>query len=556
MEKLKKIANKELLIDLISYSKGYRKQVFVVTLLKTINSLASIAIALTMKNIIDAAIDKNLDIVSRFGILVVIALIGKLILSKFTGVYTINFSETMYNNLQYKAIQNYYKNTWLFMNQYNTGDLLTRSSNDVSKIVGIYASTLPNIITLLTQLIVAFLVLSRYDPLIALIAFIISPATFLISYLLGNKLKQYQADILTAKSELSSFKNESIKNMDLIQAFNAEDQTFIKLKYFQDTKKGLIIKKSIVSAVAKGIIDLGFTFGFLAAVLIGAYKLYNGEISFGTFTAFSQLVSFIQSPIQGLAKTLPSTITVLSAVERLSEFNQFTQTKMQEKSNKETKINHLIFENVSFTYDDNQYILVAIDLSINFEETVALIGKSGQGKTTFLRLIMAMIQPTHGSVQLATNIGNLRISQNTRDLFSYVPQKNRLFSGSIYENLLVANPNATVKEVDTALEVACCKEFIDQLPHKLETSVNDRQHGLSEGQIQRICIARALVHNTPYIILDEATSALDEETEKIILNNISQLLNKSIIIVTHKSSVLEYCDSVYKISSKKITKVS
>ena len=555
LSKLHKFKNKDLLTALKGYSKGYERNILYLTFLKSIISLSAIIIALLTKNIVDSAIERDLNTTFKLGIIVVLFLMFRLFLSKYTGVYSIRISETMFNDLQYRTIESYYNNQWLFMSKYKTGDLLTRSGNDVSKLTGIYLNTIPNIISLLIQLIVAYIILSRYDTLIAFIAFILGPATFIISWVLGHKLKELQEEILTSVSELNSYINESIKNMDIIQAFNIKKDAQTKLKYHQDNKKKIVFKKALFSAIAKGVIDLGFTFGFLGATLIGAFKLYNGLITFGTFTAFSQLVSYIQSPIYGLSRTLPSIISVLSSVERIIEFNDYETLDPEILIDKET-ITSLSFNEVSFQYVDNEKIIDNITFNIPTDKVVGLIGTSGEGKTTLLRLIMSLIKPSTGNIEIRTSNGKHNISESTREYFSYVPQKNSLFSGTILDNLLLVNSKATQEEIDQVLKISCCYDFIDKLPNKLESNINDRVNGLSEGQTQRVCIARALLKDAPFIVLDEATSALDIDTEKQILYNIAHSVpKKSLIIVTHKERILTYCDSVYQLNKKKITKV-
>jgi len=557
-EKFIHISNKELLKHLFSYSKGYRLKILFLTLLRAINSLATIGIALLTKDIIDSAINHELSTAYTLGAIIIIGLILKLILSKYTSVYSTKVGEIMHNELQYKVIQSFYNNQWLFMSQFKTGDLITRATNDVSKVKRIFLSTFPSIVSLLTQLITAFIILSSYDRLIAFIAFILGPTTVSISWILGHKLKALQYEIQDSISELKSYITESIQNIDLIQSFDIKEASLNKLNQYQILKRKLVFKKAIFSAIAKGLIDFGFTIGFLGAILLGAYKLYKGEISFGTFTAFSQLVTHIQSPIYGLSKKLPSILTVLSSVERIVVFDSLDKaTSNSTDSIIDKDLLNLNFKNVSFAYKEDFNIIDDINLSINTGEKIALVGTSGEGKTTILRLIMALLEPTQGQIILSSKSKIMPISSETRKYFSYVPQKNSLFFGTIQENLLLANNNAEYITLINALKTACIFDYISTLPDGINTIIGERLGGLSEGQAQRICIARALIHNTPFLILDEATSALDIETEKNIIANISKYYaDKTLIVVTHKTEILNYCDQVYQLNSKKITKVN
>lgn len=549
--------NKKELKTLFNLTEHYKLKIIYITILRAVNSISTIGVALITKNMVDASINQNIDDAIRLGVFAFILLLLKLVLSKYTTVYTRIVKEKLYNELQLKIISNYYNNSWLFMNKFKTGDLITRATNDISKITRILLRTFPKIISLFIQLITAFIILSTYDRLIASLAFIIGPATISCSWFLGHKLKTMQKEIQEAISELNSFTTETIQNMDLIHSFNIKSRTLNTLSKFQIEKQKLIRKKVIFSAVTKGVVELGFTLGYLGAILIGAYKLYQSEITFGTFVAFSQLVTHIQNPIFNLSKSIPSVITVLSSIERINDFILPVIPNSSIDNKLEVEWDSLEFDSVSFGYSDKKLILDKINLKIEKNETIAIIGKSGEGKTTVLRLIMSMVPPSSGSVYLHNNKTKKIIDSETQKYFSYVPQSNSLFSGSILSNLQLANPEVSIDQINEALKATCIYDYISTLPDGLETNVGERLGGLSEGQAQRICIARALIHDTPFLILDEATSALDMSTEKEIINNISKIFtDKSVIIVTHKTEILNHCDKIYTIQNKKVVQIN
>lgn len=496
------------------------------------------------KYIIDAAVDHQLEQLKYWAIVLVIILIAKLLITRYTSVISTRTKIDMKNKYQKEIIESYFYSDWLMINQYKTGDLIFRATSDLSNILGILLGTIPGFIALVIQLITAYILLSNYSRSIASIAFIIGPATFVISWGIGYRLKALQKDILEATSEVRSFINENIQNNELIKTYQIEDEQISKLGHLQQIKKDLTMKKTYFKVISKGIIELGFKLGFLGATLIGAYKLYLGEISFGTFTAFSQLVAHIQSPMYGLTKTLPSFLAVLSSIERINEVTGGTY-KFNKKKN--IVFDSLHLENVSFGYQPKHKVINNFNYEINIGDKIAIIGPSGKGKTTLIRLLLSLVTPDEGSIYFNNN-KNIKCSQNTRNLFSYIPQHNTLFTGSIIDNLKLANENASEDDIVNALKTACIYDHIMTLEDGLETLVGERLRGLSEGQAQRICIARALVHNTPILILDEATSALDQETEIEIIKNIEKYYkNKTIVAVTHRKEILSICNKQLKI---------
>ena len=541
---------------MFSYSKGFRKKIVFLTILKTISSLITIALALVVKSIIDAAINQNLRDVKILGFLVVMTLVFKLFLSKFTSVYKRNTSEALHNKLQFQTIASYYNNQWLYIDGFKTGDLITRATNDISQIVSALLGIFPSVFSLLVQLATAFYILSSYDWLIAFVAFILGPLTIIISWLIGHKLKALQHEVQTSVSDLRSNITESVQNIELIKTYNIESNRLDALSVFQDIKKALIYKKSIYKAIATGMVDLGYTFGYLGAILIGAFKLYNKEISFGTFTAFSQLVTHIQNPMYGITKTIPSLLTVLSSVERISEFK--VHHHLKEEDTPFDTIEAIEFDLVSFAYKERKKVLDDLSFTINKGEKIGLKGPSGEGKTTILRLLLGLIEPNQGKILIHYKDQDSEIlNSNISNIFSYVPQKNSLFSGTILDNLKLGNNDASQDDIDKALKTAQIDTFINDLPHGLNTHVGERLRGLSEGQAQRICIARALLHQAPFLILDEATSALDVETERKIVASIKEnYTHKGLIAVTHRTQILNICDHIYEYKNFNLKKIN
>lgn len=443
------------------------------------------------------------------------------------------------------------------MSGYKSGDLLTRLTADVLRIVEIWLTVIPSILALFIQLITAYFVLSRYDSLLAFLAFIVGPVTFIPSIVIGRKLKKIQHFIQHSESALSSFINESIQNLVIIKAFNLKKENINQIGRHQEERRAFVFRKNLISAQANFILGLGYQIGFFGALAFGAFRLAAGAISFGTFTAFLQLVSQIQAPIDNLARLIPQIITALASVERLEEIREIPEEDREiseEIDNGQKYPEELFLDNICFEYNKNTPILDNLTLRIPRGEKIALMGSSGEGKTTLARVLLGLITPQSGRITLTFRDRSvLPVTPATREYFAYVPQNNALFSGSIGYNLKMADKDVSGEDIHTALSASCALQFIAELPLGLDTIVGEKGIGLSEGQIQRICIARALLRKAPFLILDEATSALDAESESSIIHGLlTHYSNTTIIVITHRDSILKHCDTVYALKNGKL----
>lgn len=535
---------------LASYSKNYKKQILFITFVRILTSIITIGIAISVKYTVDAAVGKDLDTAIKFGSIVIFIMLFQLIISRLFTIYSVKVRAEFHNEIQLKILNNYLNKPYLEINHYKTGDLMTRATNDVSKIVDIWLSSIPGLISLIIQLITAYIILSQYNQSIAVLAFLVAPVTIVFSWFIGHRMKQMQLMIQEAISELRSYVNETLQNIEIIKTYSIKDRTIDNIEELQIYKRKLSIKKAIYKSLSKGIIEFGFLIGYLGATILGAYKLYIGEISFGTFTAFAQLVALIQGPIYSLTSTLPTFITVLSSVERLFPFKE--TVKRDRLSIDETEFDGLRFENVTFGYNKEK-VLENLNVEIKKGDKIAVVGPSGIGKTTFIRLMLGLIKPDQGQILVHTSTKDVHLHTEFNNIFSYVPQKNTLFSGTIISNLRLANETLNENEIIKALKASEIYDHIKNLEDGLQTYVGERLEGLSEGQAQRICIARALIHPSSLMILDEATSALDYETEKKIIKNITlDYPDKTIVTITHRDTILDICNRIIKIKDKKI----
>ena len=300
------------------------------------------------------------------------------------------------------------------------------------------------------------------------------------------------------------------------------------------------MKRRTLSIFANAGFSFVFQAGYLFAMVWGARGIYLGIMTYGTLTAILQLVNQIQQPFANLSGLLPMFYGVLASAERIIELENLPEEKPSERKLNYNDFKEISVKNMSFSYGEN-HVLNDVNIEIEKGDFVSLTGLSGGGKSTLFLLLLGAYQPTEGTITFDTADDKYHCGQETRRLFAYVPQGNFLFSGTVEENIRMLNENASTEDVIAAAKVACAYDFIQDFPDKFETKIGEKGFGISEGQAQRIAIARAILSNAPILLLDEATSALDEETEARLLANIADLKNRTCLIVTHRPAALSIC---------------
>lgn len=328
-----------------------------------------------------------------------------------------------------------------------------------------------------------------------------------------------------------------------------EQHSSNRLNNLQENRTKLVIERNKISVTASSILSLGYYLGFILSFAWGAYKLSLGLITFGTLTIFFQLVGQVQGPFVSIVKSIPSLIAMEGSAARLMELENIPQEKIIRNSLPIRQAG-IEFSEIAFQYEKDRVILKNINAKIKPGEIVSIIGPSGEGKTTLVRLVLSLLEQNQGSINLVDIDKKYQLNALCRDMISYVPQGNTLFSGSIYENIIVGKPTATDEEVIQVIKDTCCFEFVSALKDGIHTVIGEKGLGLSEGQAQRLTIARALLRNAPILILDEATSALDEETELKILNVIkAKDPRPTCLLITHRPTVYNLTDRVLRLKN-------
>ena len=451
------------------------------------------------------------------------------------------------NKMQRRTYMHLLSAKWSGLEQFHSGDVLNRIEKDVTQIISFLTESIPNFITAVVQFTGAFLFLFIMDRTLAVAIVVILPFFLCLSRFYVSKMRTFSRAIRTTDSSIQATIQESLQHNIVIKALARLSLFEQRLSSLQQLLQSQIKQRTKFSSTSAAIMQVGFSAGYLFAFLWGAGRLQNNLITYGTLIAFVQLVGQIQAPLRNLTGYIPLLITTLTSAERVLDLH-LVESENNNTQNCTTNNNStpptIEIRNLNYQYDNHRQIIHNLNFDFPAGSATAIVGETGAGKTTLIRLLLGLIQPNNGTITLTpanATTTPLLVSPSTRPLFCYVPQGNTLFSGTIYNNLLLGNPNATENQMNQALKVACA-DFVFSLPNGIHTICGEQGYGLSEGQAQRICIARALLQQGPILLLDEATSALDAQTEQQVLLGIRQhCTNKTLIIVSHHQTVINLC---------------
>lgn len=455
------------------------------------------------------------------------------------------------NRMQQRLLARLLRSEWRGREAMHSGDIINRLEQDVKTIVTFLTETLPSTISTITMFVGAFIYLLQMDTWLAITTVAILPIFISVSRIYVAYMRKYNRKVRDTDSLIQSLLTETMQQRTLVKTMEADQQMLSRLDKTQQTLRNWVRRRTVFSVGSNFFLNIGFSIGFLIAFLWGALRLHAGTLTFGGMTAFLQLVNRIQGPARDLARLVPTFVSVFTAAERLMELEE-TPEEQQGPSQLLPGPCGIRFEQVSFSYDASAQPIMS-NFSIDFKpgSCTAIMGETGSGKTTLIRLLLALVKPQEGKIIIYSGNGDgttaaFTLSNLHRCNFVYVPQGNTLLSGTLRENLLLGNPKATDEEMHHALRMACA-DFVEALPNGLDTCFSEQGGGLSEGQAQRISIARALLRPGSILLLDEATSALDAETERKVLENILQGQQRTVIFVTHRAAVVDYCDQVVNV---------
>lgn len=450
------------------------------------------------------------------------------------------------NRMQQRMLDRILRSEWHGKESLHSGDVLNRLEIDVGNLVNFLTEVIPNTLSVVALFIGAFWYLFAMDSTLALITVGIVPVFIVLSKVYIGRMRKLNRDVRNSDSQVQSVLQETIQNRMLIKTLEGEGSMVDRLETTQGVLRHRVVKRTMFSVVSNFILNFGFALGYLVAFLWAAVRLADHTLTFGGMTAFLQLVNRIQSPARNLTKLVPAFVSVFTAAERLMELEDNPLDEQGAPIELKGPCG-VRFQGVSYRYDDVEGdVISGLDFDFPPGSCTAVLGETGSGKTTLVRMILALIAPQQGRVEIYNERKSRRLTPRLRCNFVYVPQGNTLMSGTIRDNLRLGRLDATDEEMEQALRRSCA-DFVMDLPEGLDTICSEQGGGLSEGQAQRIAIARALLRDRSVMLFDEATSALDPETERQLLQNLLADHDKTVIFVTHRPAVVDYCDQTLKI---------
>ena len=548
-----------------SYMKRYWFLIGTYTLLGASGSFLTLGTSMVSRDLVDAITGQN-----SLGIVRVVALyvgvgVSQLFINAFKTRLSLRISMKVNNEIRIDIFSQILQTDWEELSKYRTGDLMYRINGDAAMVSSNILTYLPNVVSILISFGGAFIVMVQNDIIMALIALAGAPISFMSTRFSMRKMRDFQRKQMELQSHKTSFNQETLQNMQMIKAFGLVDYFIKQYKDVQDQSIDYAMLQNKFQS--KMTILTGFIGQLIGYACYGfaAYRLWQGDISYGTMTLYVSMSSSLRGSFSSVLNLLPTAMRAGISAGRIMEIIQLPRESLEDEQEakkllakaKDVGIT-VEMKDVSFRYGDNPYVYQNANMIASSGEIIGLIGPSGQGKTTTLRILLGLYHPKAGAVTVSNpGYETIPISSGTRCLFSYIPQGNTLFSGTIADNMKMLRPDASDEEIIEVLKTACAWEFVTQLEKGIHTEVSEGGNRFSEGQKQRLSIARALMAKAPVLLLDEATSALDMVSERKVLKNILRRDPLQTIIVTaHRPSVLSICDRVYKIQEGRIDEVN
>ncbi len=523
------------------------------TLVGTIISMMGVVFAFLSKRVLDVAtgqaegnlLTEGLLLFGFLAIQLLLDVVMSMLEVRVSGRFQIREKTNLFNIIM--------KKNYMQISGYHSGELLNRINSDVNVVTTGLIQMLPNLFFYVTKIIFSFCALYVLDRTFAFLCLLVGPLIFVTACVYRKYMKKLHKEHQEADGRVKSFMQETLKNILVIKSFGCGEAAADKSRNLQFKLFKLSLKRNRISILAHVFFYVGLTAGYYIALAWGAYKISKGLMTFGTLTALLQLVGQIQSPFQGISSLLPQYYAMQASGERLAEIEDLPEdTATAFVEGLEKNWSSIELSGVDFAYQTDK-VLDTVSLTVNQGEFIVITGTSGTGKSTLLKLMLGILPPNAGKASVTLKNGMvLPLEQAAKQLFSYVPQGNLIVSGSIRENLAFFKTNVSEGDMIEAAKTAQIWDYISELPDGLDTVLGEGGLGLSEGQIQRLAVARAVLHNSPVLLLDEATSALDEQTELAILQALKERQDKTCILVSHKKAALDFCDTVFHFEGNQI----
>lgn len=525
-------------------------------LCNALGSVCGVSLAVFAKLIIDFAQKGDRQSLVKYAALLFAVIVLQIALKLLGKAIEVRASGKIEMRIKTELFSDILKKDYLKISEYHSGELMTRLTSDVNVVSQAITSIVPNVVSMVTRLLCAFAVLFYLDKMFAFLFLAAGIALFVFTRIFRGSMKKLHHRVQETDGKVRAFMQETIESLLVIKIFGVNRKMREKSEALQLDNFEAKVKKNRWSIFANLGFSAAFSMGYLFGLVWSGLKLCAGSISFGTLTAIMQLIGQVQTPFTSLSGIVPQYYSMLASAERIMEIEELEGSRAKNDSSVDTlkiyeKLESICFKDVSFSYDRDT-VLDKVGFEINKNDFVVISGISGIGKSTLFKLLVGVIPPDEGEIYFGSDKKIYPVDKYTRPMFAYVPQGNMLFSGTIRDNIKFINESASDEEVMRAAEISCAADFINELPKGLDTVLLESGHGLSEGQVQRLAIARAILTHAPIMLFDEATSALDEGTEKQLLDNIKALKEKTCIIISHKAAAYEICNKELKIEDKKV----
>ncbi len=535
---------------IFNYSRKYKKAIIFYVFLGILSTTMGLVSSVASKYLIDIITGFDRARLSTMIAIMVGSAVFNLTFSSFINRLSTKLSVYINNDIQSDIFDQIMDADWLAMNAFSNGDVLNRFNTDVNTVADNAVSWLPTIIIALYNFLATFVVLLYYDMIMAMLAMLSAPFLVVASQYLIKKQREYGKKVRAMNSEMMTFEIEAFYNFDTIKSFGITKMYSKKMRQWQMKYRKLRLQYNLFTIETNILLSvLSYIIQFIAFGY-ALYLLWNHSITYGTMVLFLEQRTNLSNAFNKILSIIPAFLNSSISAHRIRELTQLPKEehKANSFSMENTKGYTVSMDHVDFAYEPGKTVITDSQFIAKPGEIVALVGPSGGGKTTMIRLILGLVHPQNGQVTISSETTVKQASADLRSLFAYVPQGNTILSGTIRDNLLMVKENATDQQMIEALQIACAWDFVQKKEEGLDAKVGERGKGLSEGQAQRIAIARAVLRDAPILLMDESTSALDVTTERQVLRNIiAQKPNKTCIITTHRPSALNLCQRIYRV---------
>ncbi|MBE5825467.1 MAG: ABC transporter ATP-binding protein [Butyrivibrio sp.] len=546
----------------ISELKQFRARLILYIIVLVAHALYEIYLASKVGNIVDLALVDDMEMLVKTGILFIGLYFINIFISIISDRLAARNYNSMFNALELKVYRKIMNSSWEELTEYHSGDLITRLASDIKTVAGNTSGLVPTMIAKITMIVCAGIYIIVLDYSMLIVVAVVAPLVFIPSRIFMRKIYLSQMEIKNMESRINSYNKETFNNIQAVKAFNLGHIFYAKMEDFENQRRKVDLTCNTYSICSWSTTLLAGLLGMSACIGWMFYRVHMGVITFGSLSILVYLTVQAGLAMKTLLSLIPTIMEYMASAERVKGLLALDN---EEESNEADMLEDFTMaatregasvnvENMYFKYKNGYSVFEGASLTANPGEIVALVGPSGEGKTTMLRIILGIVTALKGDVYASVLDKKLGLGKQTRSIISYVPQGNTMMAGSILENMRLIKQDATEDEIKEVLKTACIYDFVKNLPDGIEHKLGENGLGFSEGQNQRLSIARALLKDSPILLMDEATSALDVATERNILNNIMKKNpKKTVILTTHRPTVLSMCDRVYRIADKKVS---